>query len=222
MNLHKPLTEQNTEIVLNRESGKYEIICLETGEVVSNDRSVSDLSKYKFNFEQGLMICQAIREGKTLQDISSAPEFPSLHVIAYWRKMNATFDEEIKLARKQRAEYYHDRVIQLANDLGDDANVAVAKFKADQYRWAAEKGDPGSYGNKIEHTGNGNAPSIVVFTGIDRTPLPDIIEVVDEKSEHNQGQQISESDSGRVQRDSEVSSTETTDEPETEEWQDEV
>lgn len=210
MNLHKPLTEQNTEIVLNRETGKYEIVCLDTGEVISQDNKLSDLSKYKFNFEQGLMICQAIREGKTLQDIDNDSNFPSLHVVAYWRKMNATFNEEIKLARKQRAEYYHDRVIALANETTDDSNVAVAKFKADQYRWAAEKGDPGSFGNKIEHTGNTNATSIVVFTGIDRTPKPDIIEVIDGNKNDNEKQQASESYGGRVPKDSEAEPTEET------------
>jgi hypothetical protein len=116
--------------------------------------------------------------------------------------MNPTFDEEIKLARKQRAEYYHDKVIDLAEKITDDDNVAVAKFKADQYRWAAEKGDPASYGNKIEHTGSNVAPSIIVFTGIDRSAKPDIIEVISEqKNTGNSGQQISDAESGGVQED---------------------
>jgi hypothetical protein len=173
--IHRPINEGNTAVVLNRATGNYEIICLDTGEVV-NVRSSHDLSKYKFDFDQGLRICQAIREGKTLQSIAADESFPDLHVISYWRKINATFDEEIKLARKQRAEYYHDKVIELANTVDDDSNVAVAKFKAEQYRWAAEKGDPGSYGNKIEHTGSNTATSIVVYTGIERRPVHDVIE----------------------------------------------
>lgn len=182
-NLHKPLTEQNTALVLNKESGAYEVICLETGEVITANKSVADLSKFMFNFDQAMLVCQAIREGATLQDLDADPMYPSLHVIAYWRKRHVMFDEEFKLARKQRAEYYHDRVISLANAADDDSNVAVAKFKADQYKWAAEKGDPSTFGNKIEHTGNANATSIVVFTGIDRKPKEaDVIEVKDGKS----------------------------------------
>jgi len=200
MNLmHRPLKAENTEIILNTKTGKYELICLDTGETISQDNLVADLSKYRFNMEQGLLVCQAIREGKTLQEIAKDPMYPSIHVIAYWRKNNPTFDEEIKLARKQRAEYYHDRVLELANTISDDANVAVAKFKADQYRWAAEKGDPSSYGNKIEHTGSNVAPSIVVFTGINRQAKPDIIEVINEQKDSNtRGQSDKVSDSGGV------------------------
>jgi hypothetical protein len=202
MNLsHRKLNEANTEIVLNKETGQYEIICLETGEVL-NRREVGDLSRFRFDFDQGLRICQAIREGKTIKQIGDDTSYPSLSVIAHWRKMNPTFDEEIKLARKQRAEYYHDKVIDLAEKITDDDNVAVAKFKADQYRWAAEKGDPASYGNKIEHTGSNVAPSIIVFTGIDRSAKPDIIEVISEqKNTGNSGQQISDAESGGVQED---------------------
>ena len=177
--VHRTLDASNTAIVLNKQTGKYEVICLDTGEVI-NQKDQVDLSKYRFNLEQGLRICQAIREGKTLMEIADDPTFPSIHVISYWRKMQPQFDEEIKLARKQRAEYYHDKVLELANTISDDDNVAVAKFKADQYRWAAEKGDPSSYGNKIEHTGSNVAPSIIVYTGIDRRQ-PDIIEVTNEQ-----------------------------------------
>jgi hypothetical protein len=158
---------RNTEIVLNKQTGKYEIICLESGEVLSDINSV-DLSRYKFNYELGLLICQKVREGWTLTKISEDPQFPSLHVMAHWRKINPTFDEEIKLARKHRAEYYHDKVIELAEQVTDDSNIAAAKFKAEQYKWAAEKGDPNSYGNKVEVSGNVAPTSIVVYTGIER------------------------------------------------------
>lgn len=195
--VHRTLDASNTAIVLNKQTGKYEVICLDTGEVI-NQKDQVDLSKYRFNLEQGLRICQAIREGKTLMEIADDPTFPSIHVISYWRKMQPQFDEEIKLARKQRAEYYHDKVLELANSIDDDSNVAVAKFKADQYRWAAEKGDPGSYGNKIEHTGSNVAPSIIVYTGIDRRQ-PDIIEVVNGKKNTDiSGQSDSTGDEGAV------------------------
>lgn len=176
---HRTLDASNTAVVLNEVTGKYEVVCLDTGEVIDEKNQI-DLSKYRFSMEQAMRICQAIREGKTLMQIAEDSTFPSIHVISYWRKLNTQFDEEIRLARKQRAEYYHDKVLELANTISDDDNVAVAKFKADQYRWAAEKGDPSSYGNKIEHTGSNVAPSIIVYTGIDRRQ-PDVIEVINEQ-----------------------------------------
>lgn len=157
-----------TMIVRNQRTGKLETICLETGEVL-NALNASDMSRYKFHLETAAAICQAIREGRTLKSLHDDPDFPDLAVIHYWRRNNATFDEEIKLARKERAEYYHDRVLELAdNTIPERDEIALAKFRADQYKWAAEKGDPGSYGNKIEHTGSNTAPTMVIVTGIRR------------------------------------------------------
>jgi hypothetical protein len=158
---------QSTTVVKNKETGKLEVICLDTGEVLNQGL---DLSKYRFDLNTAMLVCQKMREGATLKDIDKDPDLPSLPVIHYWRRTNASFDEEIKLARKDRAEYYHDEVINIANNTLDKDEVAVAKFKTDQYKWAAEKGDPSSYGNKVEHTGSNTAPSIIVFTGINRRP----------------------------------------------------
>jgi hypothetical protein len=158
-----------TMIVRNKRTGKLETICLETGEVL-NALNAFDMSRYKFNLNMAAAICQAIREGRTLKSLHSDPEYPDLSVIHYWRRTNATFDEEIKLARKERAEYYHDKVLDLAdNTPAERDEIALSKFRADQYKWAAEKGDPGSYGNKIEHTGSNTAPAMVIVTGIKRT-----------------------------------------------------
>lgn len=164
---------QSTTIVKNKQTGKLEVICLDTGEVINQG---VDLSKYKFDLHTAMLVCQHIREGATLKQIDNDPDLPSLTVIHYWRRTNASFDEEIKLARKDRAEYYHDRVLDLADETLDKDEVAVNKFKADQYKWAAEKGDPASYGNKIEHTGSNVAPSIVVVTGISRSKEAEVIE----------------------------------------------
>lgn len=160
--------EYSTAIVRNKQTGQYETICLDTGEILNTGMNPKDMSKYKFDLDTALVICQKIREGATLKQIGDDPDLPSLTVLHYWRRTNASFDEEIKLARKERAEYYHDKVLEIAEEVIDRDEVSVAKFKADQYKWAAEKGDPSSYGNKIEHSGSNTAPSIVIVTGIKR------------------------------------------------------
>lgn len=160
----------STAIVKNKETGQLETICLDTGEVLNTGINPRDMSKYKFNLDTALLICQKIREGATLKQIDADPDLPSLTVIHYWRRTNISFNEEIKLARKERAEYYHDKVLEIADETVDRDDVSVAKFRADQYKWAAEKGDPSSYGNKVEHTGSNTAPSIVIVTGIKREP----------------------------------------------------
>jgi len=159
----------NTALVKNPKTGALENVCLDTGEIL-RPVSLHDMEKYRFNFDMALLICQRVREGATLKELGDDPSLPSLTVIHYWRRNNATFDEEIKLARKDRAEYYADKVIEIAEQVVDKDDVPVAKFKSDVYKWAAEKGDPGSYGNKIEHTGSNTATTLVVMTGIERKP----------------------------------------------------
>ena len=202
-----PSRNNSTAVVRNKETNKLETICLDTGEVLTQD---VDLSKFRFQLETAMLICQAIREGATLKSIGDNPAFPSLTVVHYWRRSNATFDEEIRMARKDRAEYYHDKVLEIAEDTIDRDDVVVAKFKADQYKWAAEKGDPSSYGNKIEHSGSNVAPTIVVMTGIDRKPD---IEVIDYEEVQNteSRREICDVDGGGVRADVHASS-ETTDE----------
>jgi hypothetical protein len=187
----------NTMIVRNPKTGDLENICLDTGEVI-RPIAVHDMDRYRFNYETALLICQKIREGATLKEIGDDPSLPSLTVVHYWRRTNATFDEEIKLARKDRAEYYADKVIEIAEQVVDKDDVPVAKFRADQYKWAAEKGDPSSYGNKIEHTGSNTAPALVVVTGI-RRPDVEVTEYEEVSSIRSDGQQDEVIDGERVQ-----------------------
>jgi len=183
--------DYSTAIVRNS-LGELETICLDTGEVISSVSS-QDLSKYRFNLETAALICQSIREGKTLKAIGEDTNFPSLQVVHYWRRTNATFDAEIKLARKERAEYYHDKVLDITDSVMDKDEVAVARFKTEQYKWAAEKGDPSSFGNKIEHTGNNTAPAFIVITGVPRRKID--IEVESKEVVNEQKDEIT--DGGR-------------------------
>jgi hypothetical protein len=196
----------NTALVKNPKTGALENVCLDTGEIL-RPVSLHDMEKYKFNFDMALLICQRVREGATLKELGDDPSLPSLTVIHYWRRNNATFDEEIKLARKDRAEYYADRVIEIAEQVVDKDDVPVAKFKSDVYKWAAEKGDPGSYGNKIEHTGSNTATTLVVMTGIERKPDIEVNyeEVISPRPEDKQNEASIESG---VRRDSEVGGSE--------------
>jgi hypothetical protein len=184
--------EYSTAIVKNKTTGQLETICLDTGEVLNTGINPKDMSKYKFNMDTALLVCQKIREGATLKQIGDDPALPNLTVIHYWRRSNLSFNEEIKLARKERAEYYHDKVLEIAEETVDRDEVTVAKFKTDQYRWAAEKGDPSSYGNKIEHSGSNTAPSIVIVTGIKRELDIEVTEYeqVEEEKSSSEGEAI--------------------------------
>jgi len=189
----------STLVVKNPTTGELETVCLDTGEVLTNN---VDLSKYRFNIDMALLICQKIREGGTLKKLHEDSNFPNATVINYWRRNNVQFDEEIKQARKERAEHYHDKVIELADETVDKDDVPVAKFRSDVYKWAAEKGDPSSYGAKIEHTGSNVAPAIVVVTGIKRAALeePEDVEFTEIKTDETIDDQETESNGSEQPR----------------------
>lgn len=162
----------NTYITKDKH-GKLQVICLDTGEVLNSDLVLPQA--YKFDYNVAQLICQEIREGKTLKALGADPKFPSLSVIHHWQRANPSFAAEVKMARQDRADYYHDRVMDIADSVDETTTrdeVTALKFKTDQYKWAAEKGNPSSYGNKTEVSGTieNKVSMIVLNTGIRRRP----------------------------------------------------
>ena len=184
----------NHYVIKDPKTGKLQTICLETGEVVSQEGM--DLSKYKFDMNTAILVCQHIREGLTLKKLCQklGIDMPILH---YWQRTNPQFKEEMKLARKERAEYYHDRVLEIADEVMERDEIPVARFKADQYKWAAEKGDPEVYGNKTQVSGSieNQVSMIVLNTGIRRNK-PDIEVSYERKEDQSDSRQQVDGDIG--------------------------
>lgn len=187
-------------IVKNQKTGQLETICLETGEVISRDGV--DLSRFKYNMETALLVCQKIREGMTYKSICQEIGL-DLSVLHYWMRAYPQFNEEIRLARQDRADYYHDRVLEVTDSVQDKEEVPVAKFKVDQYKWAAEKGNPEAYGQKTQVSGTieNKVSMIVLNTGIKRLK-PDIeVQYEHKEDQSNIGQQTSGDIGSGIQED---------------------
>lgn len=179
----------NTYITKDKH-GKLIVVCLETGEILNSNMELS--TSYRFDYNVAQLICQEIREGKTLKSLGANPKFPPLSVIHHWQRNNPSFAAEVKLARQDRADYYHDRVLDIADSVDETTTrdeVGALKFKTDQYKWAAEKGNPASYGNKTELSGTieNKVSMIVLNTGI-RRDKPDV-EVEYERREDSDTQE---------------------------------
>jgi hypothetical protein len=192
--------ENNLVVVRDPDTGELQTVCLDTGEIISRESDRRDLSKYKFDYQTALLICQKVREGYTLKKLGEDKSLPNLPVIHYWLRSNASFKEEMKMARKDRAEYYHDQVIDIANDTTSTEQVQVNKFKTDQYKWAAEKGNPERYAKHTNIDGSieNKVSMIVLNTGINRKK-PDIEVAHEENESIEREQQASGVDRGRVQ-----------------------
>jgi hypothetical protein len=176
------------EIAVRNEAGELELIDLHTGEVISNSALPEQLGhEYAFSYPVALAICQEVKQGRTLSDIARDPKFPPLHVISHWQRTDRMFAEELILARRSRAEYYHDKVIEIANNAAEmrysKDDVPAAKLAADTFKWAAERGDPSKFGNKVTHEGSEEKPILmrVINTGIRRNK-PDVIVASKEES----------------------------------------
>lgn len=186
------------EVVVRNEAGDLEIIDLTTGEVVANNHgAITPTSDYAFSYPKALMICQMVKEGKTMAEITSSPDMPPLHVISHWQRSDRMFAEEMKLARKERGEVYHDRAMAIANAAAEGKlhkdDVPAMALAVKTYQWGAEKAKPESYGNKVTHEGSTEKPILmrVINTGISRGPAnspihkPDVqvVEVIETKEE---------------------------------------
>lgn len=136
------------------------------------------------------LICDEIVQGKTLHDICSRPGMPSYGQLLRWRKQRPDVEARIKTARLERAEAYHDRIIQEIDNVDED-NHQAKKVQIDTLKWAAEKGNPDSYGNKTKVTSEKIATvRVVVETGIRRQSDVEAARPVEEL---NPGTQVEES-----------------------------
>ena len=123
------------------------------------------------------LICQRISEGKTITEISKLPGFPSTSIIAKWRATHDDLNEHLVAAKAMRAELHHDKIaaaLEGMRDLGKD-EVPAEKLYIDTNKWLAEKNDPATYGNKIQHSGDSKQPlTMVISTGVPSSePEPD-------------------------------------------------
>ncbi len=94
---------------------------------------------------------------------------PSLHTVMRW--LDEDRDGELRRqyarGREALADHYGEAVVEIADDLTDDANSR--RVRMDARKWAASKLYPKRYGDKVENTlvGNEGGP-ILIATGVVR------------------------------------------------------
>jgi len=128
-------------------------------------------------------ICQKYMEGKTMAEISKLDGVPPKHIIYQWKRKQPDFRKQLIAAKEDRAEYFHDELIDEARSITHKSEAPVAKVKIDALKWAAERGNPKEYGVIKEEQKAPGPLQIIIDTGIRRTEK----EVI---SEDNQNQQL--------------------------------
>lgn len=166
---------KNEIVVRNETTGELELIDLLTGQILSNNANPLPMTPYSFSYEKAIYICQLVKEGKTMKEISDMPDMPPEQVISHWQRTDRMFAEELKIARRERAEFYHDQAMTIAKTAAKGVHkddVPALSLAAKVYQWGAEKAKPESYGNKVTHEGSVEKPILmrVINTGISRKP----------------------------------------------------
>jgi hypothetical protein len=159
---------------INPISKKVEIISMLTGEVVwKQTEGEVVVSQFKYSVALGDVIATLMREGKSILDISKMENMPAASVIYKWAFQFPDFGEKLDEARRLRAEHFHDKALEVASEeLHKDA-VPSARLHVETLKWAASKGDPGRYGDKvaIDAKMSGSIGLFAIDTGIRRSLL---------------------------------------------------
>ena len=160
------------------EDGKLTKVNLSTGEVEFCNEDLPVKQYWTYSEAYCDIICKLLCE-KTLSQICKLPGMPPVSVISYWRTKNPEFAKRMRESKKMLAETkYHDAIVDSTeikyDDKGemiplDPRNVPVDKLQFDRLKWLARVNDPEVYGEKMQLSGNKDAPlQIVIDTGIRR------------------------------------------------------
>jgi hypothetical protein len=163
------LDKSNVYVRLNPLDNKLESVNLLTGEVLAYEGQPK--IKYIFSAEMGEAVCNAVRRGMTLTQISNIEGLPDITTLHHWKNKNHEFAKNLREARRDRANIFYDKAVQeIDRDIftKDEASIANTKFNA--FLRLAEKDSPEEFGEIKPQTGQTVPTVIIVNTGIDRSP----------------------------------------------------
>lgn len=140
-------------------------------------------SLYKNRRDLCLEIAMEVAGGKTFYQLDKLKQFPSTRTVFYWYARDVEFKNLIDEARRCRAEFYHDKLVEVAEDVEED-NARSSKVKADVYKHLMSVNDKERFGQAPKQDAGPPVVNIVFNTGVDRTPLPAEVVVVNPDDEH--------------------------------------
>jgi len=128
---------------------------------------VASLRGEPFSEVLGDLLCEHVVNGKSL--VGACKELNlEYSTVCRWRRENPEFLKRLDQAKKDRAEFLHDEMLERARHSRTSARTHIEALQ-----YAAEKGDPEKYAPKSPQKGEiqGNI-TFILSTGIDRTLHP--------------------------------------------------
>lgn len=172
------MEEKFAMTILDKSTGKLVTRDIRTGEVIAEEGS--SVPQYLYSLEMADAVCNLVREGHTYKEIALMRGMPPMHLLYNWRNTHPDFAKRLKLARKDRASWFHDEAVQVIkeSDTITKDEVAREKFRFDGLMRLAEVGDQDTYGKKTTAQGGAGPTTIIINTGIRRE---EVIEVSHEQ-----------------------------------------
>lgn len=128
-------------------------------------------------------ICERIADGKSLRAICLSDDMPARSTVFRWLSLHQEFSDRYARAREEQADVIFDEILEIADESGKDIktdadgvertdNEAIqrSRLRVDARKWMAGKLRPKKYGEKLELSGDADAPlNIKVTIGGDGT-----------------------------------------------------
>ncbi len=103
----------------------------------------------------GLNICQRVADGESLLSISKDDAMPNRSTIHEWILTNDEFSNKYEKAVNVRTENMADDLNNIADNVKGE--VMRDRLRVDTRKWYLSKIVPKKYGDKIDHTTNGQS-----------------------------------------------------------------
>lgn len=127
-----------------------------------------------YSREIGQKICEQLADGRSLRSICADQGMPGRTAVFRWLATDDDFRTLYVRARQMQADTLFDEALEIADDATNDwmqskskpgqvvnrENINRSKLRIDTRKWMVAKLSPKKYGEKIEVSGNGEAPLV--------------------------------------------------------------
>lgn len=110
-----------------------------------------------YSEELALEICELLSDGKTLVEITAMERMPNRATVYRWTEKHEAFRDMYTRAREFQADSHADEVTHIADNAKD---AALARVQIDARKWAAAKGRPKRYGDKLDLNHSGKVKTV--------------------------------------------------------------
>jgi len=99
-------------------------------------------------------ICEMLADGKSMRTVAKEKSMPAMSTMFRWLRESDEFKEQYEIAKQESS----DSMVEEINEIADntEGDTQRDRLRIDARKWTASKLKPKKYGDKIDHTTNGN------------------------------------------------------------------